>query len=242
MGQRTLIMTQKVTTRIADGISIKGTKEGLVVAIGAGPWPDLVARLEDDVQRKAAFFDGAHAIIRVGTRELATEELRQVQELLSANRMEMSGVVTSAEKTAEAATALGIPIVSQTDDSRPVEAKPQHGEEPEEALFLKRTVRSGQTIQHPGDVTILGDVNPGGQVVAGGDVVIWGKLRGTVHAGAVGDDSSLVCALMLAPTQLRIGNHIARSPEGEPRDRGVPETARVHGDEIVVEPWSTNKP
>jgi septum site-determining protein MinC len=235
-------MTDKVVTRIADAISIKGTKEGLVVAIGEGPWPDLVAQLEDDLQRKAAFFDGAHAILRVGTRELATEDLRQVQELLSANRMQMSGVVTSAEKTAEAATALDIPIALQSDDSWPVEAKAQHGEEPEEALFLKRTVRSGQTIQHPGHVTILGDVNPGGQVVAGGDVVIWGKLRGTVHAGAVGDDSSLVCALVLAPTQLRIGNHIARSPEEEPREPGVPEIARVQGDGIVVEPWSKNRP
>ncbi len=235
-------MSQKVGTRTADGISIKGTKEGLVVAIGEGSWPDLVDRLDDDLRRKAAFFHGAHAMVRVGTRELGTEELRQVQELLSANQMQMSGLVTSAKKTAEAATALDIPVARQSDDSWPLEAKPHHGGEFEEALFLKRTVRSGQTVQHPGDVTILGDVNPGGQVVAGGDVVIWGKLRGTVHAGAVGDDSCLVCAMVLAPTQLRIGNHIARSPEGEPRDPGVPETARVQGGGIIVEPWSTNRP
>jgi septum site-determining protein MinC len=234
-------MTEKVITRTAGQISIKGTKEGLVVAIGDGSWPELVAQLADDLRRKIAFFDGAHATVRVGERELGTEDLRQVQELLSANHMQMSGVVTSAKRTAEAATGLSIPIVPQTDDSRPVGAGSRHSEEPEDALFLKRTVRSGQTIQHPGHVTILGDVNPGGEVVAGGDVVIWGKLRGTVHAGAVGDDSSLVCALVLAPTQLRIGNHIARSPEGEPRDPGMPEMARVQGDGIVVEPWSTNR-
>jgi septum site-determining protein MinC len=234
-------MSQKVGTRTAGAISIKGTKEGLVVAIGQGSWPDLVAQLDDDLRRKAAFFHGAHAMVRVGARELGIEELREVQELLSTSQMQMSGLVSSAEKTVEAATALDIPVARQSDDSWPMQAKPSQSEEPEEALFLKRTVRSGQTVQHPGDVTILGDVNPGGQVVAGGDVVIWGKLRGTVHAGAVGDDSSLVCALVLAPTQLRIGNHIARSPEEETRDPGVPEIARVQGDAIVVEPWNANR-
>jgi septum site-determining protein MinC len=230
------VMTQKLRTPATNVISIKGTREGLVVAIGEGSWPDLVAQLDEDLRHKAEFFHGAQAMIRVDTRRLGTKELKQVQELLSAHQMQMSGLAASDEKTMEAAAALDIPV------TLPVEARPPHGEAPEEALFLKRTVRSGQTIQHPGDVTILGDVNPGGQVVAGGDVVIWGKLRGTVHAGAVGDDSSLVCALVLAPTQLRIGNHIARSPEEEPRDPGVPEIARVQGDGIIVEPWSTNKP
>ncbi len=229
-------MTQKLSTPTTDVISIKGTKEGLVVAIGEGSWPDLVAQLDEDLRHKAEFFHGAQAMVRVGTRKLSTKELRQVQELLSAHQMRMSGLAASDEKTVEAATALDIPVML------PMAARPPHGEDLEEALFVKRTVRSGQTIQHPGDVTILGDVNPGGQVVAGGDVVIWGKLRGTVHAGAVGDDSSLVCALVLAPMQLRIGNHIARSPEDEPRDPGLPEVARVQGDGIIVEPWSTNRP
>ena len=48
------------------------------------------------------------------------------------------------------------------------------------------TLRSGQSVRHAGTVIILGDVNPGAQVVSGGDVLIWGRLRGTVHAGAMG--------------------------------------------------------
>jgi septum site-determining protein MinC len=234
-------MARKIVAGIADAISIKGTGEGLVVVIGEGPWPDLVSQLDRDLEHKAKFFDGAGAILRVGARELTTEELRQVRDLLSTNRMQMSGVVTSDAKTAEAAAALDIPVTIQSGDAWAVAARPQPDGEPGDALFLRRTVRSGQTIQHPGHVTILGDVNPGGQIVASGDIVVWGKLRGTVHAGAVGDDSAVVCALVLAPTQLRIGNHIARSPEEQPRDPGVPEIARVQGDGIVVEPWSMNR-
>lgn len=235
-------MAEKTISGIADGISIKGTREGLVVALGQGPWPDLVSRLQHDLQHKAAFFEGAQVILRAGASELTSEQLTQVRDILSAHGMQMDTVETCIESTAEAAAALDMPVTLQSQEAWPQEAKTHVGDESEEAVFVKRTVRSGQTIQHPGHVTILGDVNPGGQVVAGGDIVIWGKLRGTVHAGAAGDDGALVCALALAPTQLRIGNHIARSPEEGPRHPGVPEIARVQGEGIVVEPWSTNRP
>jgi len=40
-----------------------------------------------------------------------------------------------------------------------------------------------------------------------------GKLHGTAHAGAFGDDEAVVCALDLSPTQLRIARYITRSPD-----------------------------
>jgi septum site-determining protein MinC len=46
----------------------------------------------------------------------------------------------------------------------------------------------------------------------------------------------VVCALDLAPTQLRIAGYIARSPE-EKRRRPVPEMARVRDDHIEAMPW-----
>jgi septum site-determining protein MinC len=77
-------------------------------------------------------------------------------------------------------------------------------------------------------------------VVAGGDIIVWGKLRGIAHAGAMGDDGALVCALQLAPSQIRIGSHIARPP-----DRGRPpkvaEIATIQDDSIVVERWDKRK-
>jgi septum site-determining protein MinC len=105
------------------------------------------------------------------------------------------------------------------------------------AVLVRRTLRSGQTVRHTGHVVVVGDVNPGAEIIAGGDVVVWGRLRGTVHAGAGGNDDAVVCALMLAPTQLRIGSHIARSPGGEPGHRILPEVASVQGDQIVAKPW-----
>ncbi|HID62274.1 MAG TPA: septum site-determining protein MinC [Anaerolineae bacterium] len=104
-------------------------------------------------------------------------------------------------------------------------------------ILVRRTLRSGQVVQHPGHVVVIGDVNPGAEIIAGGDVVVWGKLRGVVHAGATGNDGAVVCALSLTPLQLRIGNHIARAPEGREGLPERPEMASVQDGEIVAEPW-----
>jgi len=104
-------------------------------------------------------------------------------------------------------------------------------------VLLHRTLRSGQSIQEPGHVLVIGDVNPGAEITAGGDVVVWGKLRGMVHAGALGNNEAVVCALELRPTQLRIGSHIAMSPEETASTGTRPETASVIDGQIVARPW-----
>jgi septum site-determining protein MinC len=233
--------TRRSDQESAEKISIKGTKEGLIVTVGEGEWSELVSELARHLQRKATFFSGAQAILDAGPRELAPEDLKHIKGLFSANQMEICGIRTTAPETALSAGALEIPIRTEFDTaSRPV-LELRSDQQAAKPLFVKRTIRSGQKVQHPGHVTIIGDVNPGAEVVASGDIIIWGRLRGTVHAGAQGDDSAIVCSLFLAPTQLRIGNHIARSPEEEQRDVAVPEMARVDAKGIVVEPWNMTK-
>ncbi|MBX2997684.1 MAG: hypothetical protein KF893_04175 [Caldilineaceae bacterium] len=113
--------------------------------------------------------------------------------------------------------------------------------------LYRGTLRSGQIFRHAGSVVVLGDVNPGAQVVSASDVYIWGKLRGIVHAGAMGDEKAIVGALDFDPIQVRIAGYIAISPKAESRDpgrwfwnrdrSGRPEIARVVGDQIVVDQW-----
>jgi septum site-determining protein MinC len=108
-----------------------------------------------------------------------------------------------------------------------------------EALLVQRTLRSGQVIHHPGHVVVIGDVNPGAEIRAGRSVIVWGRLRGTVHAGA-GEgqgENAVVCALQLSPTQLRIGDYITRSPTDDTNHDIIPEMASVQGGQIVAVPW-----
>ena len=126
------------------------------------------------------------------------------------------------------------------------------GEDVSPPPYIHRgTLRSGHSIRHAGAVVILGDVNPGAQVISAGDILIWGRLRGAVHAGAMGDARAIVAALDFEPVQMRIAQHIAMSPKGASSSPGYwfwkresggrPEVARVVDKRIYVEPWDANR-
>ena len=76
-------------------------------------------------------------------------------------------------------------------------------------------------------------------IIAGGNVIVWGRLRGVVHAGATGNKDAMVCALDLAPTQLRIADQIAVSPAR--RGRPKPEIARIRNGQLTAEEWQTKQ-
>ena len=80
-------------------------------------------------------------------------------------------------------------------------------------------------------------MNPGAEIIAGGSIIVWGNLRGMAHAGAFGDEETVICALDLQPSQIRIAGYIGRPPD---RGRGSAEAeiAQVEGGQIVAEGWS----
>jgi septum site-determining protein MinC len=207
-------------------VIIRGTSSGLKVILGAGDWDTLLRELESKLRGTPNFFLGGRVALAMGPRRLTIEELWAVESEDPATR--------------DAAHALGLEAPGDSHGEEAGQVRPA-AETPSDkdslGLLVRRTLRSGQAVRYPGHVVIIGDVNPGAEVVAGGDVVVWGKLRGTVHAGAEGDENAVVCALYLAPTQLRIGNRIARSPEEAVQEKWLPEMAFVQEGQIVAEPW-----
>lgn len=101
------------------------------------------------------------------------------------------------------------------------------------AIFVQRTVRNGQRIEHEGDVVIIGDVNSGAEIIAGGSIAVFGKLRGLAHAGAQGRQDVCIVANQLLPKQVRIGGKIAIIPED--REIEGTEIVRLEDDKIVVD-------
>tara|TARA_Y100001968_G_scaffold144022_1_gene131537 strand:- start:337 stop:984 length:648 start_codon:yes stop_codon:yes gene_type:complete len=101
--------------------------------------------------------------------------------------------------------------------------------------FHQGTLRSGEYLESPGDLLILGDVNPGAKVSAEGNIIIWGRLLGIAHAGSEGNSKATISALQLRPVQLRIAKKVARGPKEKPQ-LGLAEKARIYGGEIVISP------
>jgi septum site-determining protein MinC len=221
----------------SEAISIKGIRHGLLVTLQEGTWESLLAELERRLVASPSFFKGGHVSLDVGKLSLAEDDLRTVRDLLIQHDVTLHAVVSTDHTTEAAAQALGL-VIDLGLERRPPAPELSGLAEPQlsEAALWQRTLRSGQSIHHPGHVIVIGDVNPGAEIVAGGHVVVWGRLRGTVHAGATGDEEATVCALDLSPTQLRIAGYITRSPE-ERRANPVPEVAAVRDGQIVAMPW-----
>ncbi len=87
--------------------------------------------------------------------------------------------------------------------------------EPEQlpTLYIRRTIRSGQSISSDGNIIVIGDVNPGAEIIAKGDITVWGILGGIAHAGSDGNNYAKIRALKLNPVQIRIGEIFARRPD-----------------------------
>lgn len=213
---------------MANLIAIKGSKDGLRLQLDElADWSEVIEALRGQLGKGPNFFHGAQIVIDIGERALAEEQLGELLELMRQGGVRPEALASTARESRTAARAAGIA-------ARPIARAPE-SEERGEATFVARTVRSGQVIRHHGHVTVLGDVNAGGEIIAGGNVVVWGRLRGTVHAGALGDRAAVICALELAPMQLRIADLIARAPEGGAGR--YPEVAFVESDQINVEAW-----
>jgi septum site-determining protein MinC len=107
----------------------------------------------------------------------------------------------------------------------------------EQTILIQRTIRSGQRVFYEGNVVVLGDVNPGGEIIAGGNIICMGTFRGVAHAGAMGKKRSVVAALRLEPSQLRIAGFITRAPDGDFSQPQQPEIARVQDGVVIIEKY-----
>ncbi len=114
--------------------------------------------------------------------------------------------------------------------------------EPEQlpTLYIRRTIRSGQSISSDGNIIVIGDVNPGAEIIAKGDITVWGILGGIAHAGSDGNNYAKIRALKLNPVQIRIGEIFARRPDTinlpyiQKSCEYVPEEAFTYKGSIVI--------
>ena len=101
--------------------------------------------------------------------------------------------------------------------------------------FHQGTIRSGEYLDIPGNLLILGDVNPGAIVSAEENIIIWGRLLGIAHAGSKGNSQATISALQLRPVQLRIANKVARGPKDK-LQLGLAEQAKIDSEKIIITP------
>ncbi len=142
------------------------------------------------------------------TVEKTEESTSQIAEQNTEDDDEISPIVKHSECIAE--DVIAQEIIEETDEDI---AKKKAEPENLPTLYIRRTIRSGQSISSDGNIIVIGDINPGAEVIAKGDITVWGILGGIAHAGSDGNNYARIRALKLNPVQIRIGSVFARRPD-----------------------------
>ena len=184
---------------------IKGFKEGLLIKVGEGGWKDVQTSLLGQIDERIDFFKGAKIALDLGERIMRAAEMGALRDKLSDRGVHLFAVISKSSVTDSVAESLGLSthqtVLKEKDGS--VRNALADGEE---AVLIRKTLRSGVSIKYPGNVLIDGDVNPGAEILAGGSIYVWGKLRGLAHAGIDGSEEAVICALEINSQILRIAN------------------------------------
>lgn len=225
-----MVMDKRVT------VQIKGIRDGLLVTLGEGEWTELQSALLSHIQERGAFFQGARVALDVGNHILHAAEMGNLRDGLSGMGISLWAILSNSPTTEQTAQVLGLAtrIFTPRPDRtvRPANSARSDGDP---GIFVRKTLRSGMKITYQGSVVVVGDVNPGAEIIASGSVIVWGRLRGTVHAGAEGDEKAIVAALDLHPMQLRIASVVSVTPDR--RGKVLPEMARVENGRVVADTW-----
>ena len=231
-----------------------------LVLAAAASWPagDAAAALQSCLEQ-AALLHQPHSLerrrlwLRIPRQRLGCRDLQRLQQAATRVGLTLVGVSSAEPTTLVAAAALGLetaPVAynrggegpdGHAGDSSGVSSPVSSSDSPADsstvgALQVHRgTLRAGDQLEAKGSLLVLGDVNPGASVRAGGHVLVWGRLRGTAHAGCRGDEEARIVALQLRPLQLRIAGCVARGPDAIP-PAGLAEEARLVEGSIRIDP------
>lgn len=207
---------------IDDKIVIKGNKEGLYAVISMNKFRDFDEMLEaltDKLTKGKKFYRGCTLKITTELKYITDREMIKLKDLLFDQFLIKDCVFEDKEEKSNK-------VFSGIYEGR--------------TKFLRKTIRSGQSVNYTGNVVIVGDVNPGAEVFAGGNIIVLGTLKGHVHAGFGGNDKAIIAAFNLQPEILQIADIMTRSPDDAVRPQ-YPEVAKVKDNMIIVEPYLFNK-
>lgn len=180
---------------------------------------EIKNQLEGKLQRIDNYALGTLVTLDLGDKHLSSKQVREIEDILLDHGMHLRELRSNT------------PPGEEEGDDYPFGDMPGYSD----TTLICRHLRSGQKVFCEGNLVILGDINPGAEVVAGGNIVVMGSLRGLAHAGAFGDETAIISAYRLSPTQLRIANHITRPPDGEIIVVSTPELARIRAGKVVIE-------
>jgi septum site-determining protein MinC len=214
---------------VNNSVIIKGNKYGIIVVLSPDvPFDELKELVAEKFKESSKFFENAKMAISFEGRALTNEEQKDILDIIGNNTdMQIVCVIDNDPAREE--------LFKKTLEQKLMELDNNTGQ------FYKGILRSGASLEFENSVVIIGDVNNGARVVSKGNIIVLGSLKGNAFAGATGNTNAFVVALDMRPTQIRIADVIARSPDKPVKDE-VKEAkiAFLEDGNIYIEPINKN--
>lgn len=214
---------------VNNSVIIKGNKYGIVVVLNPDiSFDEIKEQVAEKFRESSKFFENAKMAISFEGRSLTNEEQRDILDIIGNNTdMQIVCVIDNDPDKEE--------VFRKTLEQKLMELENNTGQ------FYKGILRSGASLEFETSAVIIGDVNHGARVVSKGNIIVLGSLKGTAFAGACGNTNSFVVALDMRPTQIRIADTIARSPDKP--DKNTDKEAKIaflEDGNIYIEPLTRN--
>ena len=247
-------------------VSGRGTNVDFTIDDSA-PFDQVTRRLRQYLVENRRLWSKGSISVNAGRWTLSKEQLSRIKQVIEAesgltvsrfwcspDHLDRPTNNTNGKSTADSILGGGAPeqatpepivTAAPTPSMEPKLKEPRSGSSrkglPTEALFVRTTFRSGESIHYPGDVVVLADVNPGAEILAEGDIVVFGSLRGMAHAGVEGDTKATIIALELDSPRIQIGPYTGLAPTNAPRSKSKasgPKIAYVRRRNVYVAPFA----
>lgn len=205
-------------------VVIKGNKAGMTVYLDpAVSFTELLEAVEKKFKETAKFWGAAQMTLTLEGRELtAEEEFRIVNTITENSDIEILCLIDSdANRIERCEKAL---------NEKLMELSSRTGQ------FYKGNLRSGDVLESEASIVVIGDVEKGARVAARGNIIVLGSLKGAALAGIAGNLNSVVVAIEMAPSQVKISDlSLQKAEKGKPLGRG-PMMVLVENGRICSEP------
>lgn len=200
----TKIFLKVVNTMAGEAISIKGTRNGLVIIFDPDhDIEEIKSSLKSKMENSRGFFKGAKVSLYNHGSDTDHSYTHELEGICRQYGLIPSQEVSWPPSAGGDSQGESTPAKKKRTQVIPIRQQAHPGGEP--ALLVTRTLRSGHRISSRKSVIIMGDVNPGAEVVSEGSVYVLGSCKGNIQAGSGGNIMAEVFALKLQPVVLRIG-------------------------------------
>jgi septum site-determining protein MinC len=219
-------------------IKLKGMHDSMIRCVVPEElgYDEIVPAFEKVVSEGQGLLPGCKVVLDFGARPLTREIICSIlSDFVFPSGVDVAAWITYDAKSQDILKRAGL---SATESAAPSRTGSRKSMGP--GLILYRSFRSGQRVEHRGDVIIAGHVNDGAEVFASGNVTVLGRLNGLVHAGYEGDESVAVTARSMEALQVRIGGKIG-SLDRDALWWGKKVIARVEEGTVLIDYWPVLK-